>query len=89
VYASAQPLDFLATTKNPSFPIRKLTGCHQEFPDGNLLGSRQQQLAPNRQAIRGTGFVWQPACRLLNFFWLQVEPGSCPGKGQKKTDLLN
>jgi hypothetical protein len=35
VYASAQPLDFLATTKNPSFPIRKLTGCHQEFPDGN------------------------------------------------------
>jgi hypothetical protein len=23
IYASAQPLDFLATTKNPSFPIQK------------------------------------------------------------------
>src|SRR6266568_5257279 len=36
-YASAQSLDFLARTKNPSFPNRKLVVSHPEFPDGNYL----------------------------------------------------
>ena len=35
MYASAQSLDFLAWTKNPSFPNRKLLVSHPEFPDGN------------------------------------------------------
>ncbi len=34
-YASAQPLDFLASTKNASFPIRKLPVTHPGFPDGH------------------------------------------------------
>ena len=37
MYASAQPLDFLAATKNPSFPTRKLASVHPEFPDGPQL----------------------------------------------------
>jgi hypothetical protein len=37
MYASAQSLDFLAWTKNPSFPDRKLLVSHPEFPDGNQL----------------------------------------------------
>jgi hypothetical protein len=37
MYASAQPLDFLVRTKNPSFPNRKLVVSHPEFPDGNKL----------------------------------------------------
>ncbi len=36
-YASAQAFDFLAMTKNCSFPILKLTRCHLEFLDGNKL----------------------------------------------------
>jgi hypothetical protein len=36
MYASAQPLDFLATAKNPSFPTRKLASDHPEFPDGHM-----------------------------------------------------
>gem|GEM_PF-3853186 len=36
-YASAQPLHFLARTKNPSFPDRKLTVSHPVFPDGHFL----------------------------------------------------
>jgi len=39
MYASAQPLDFLATTKNCSFPIWKLRCIHPEFPDGYFLYS--------------------------------------------------
>jgi hypothetical protein len=39
MYASAQFLDFLARTKNPSFPNRKPTVSHPEFPDGNYLGA--------------------------------------------------
>jgi hypothetical protein len=35
MYASAQSLDFLAWTKNPSFPDRKPIVFHPEFPDGN------------------------------------------------------
>ena len=34
-YASAQPLDFLASTKNASFPTRKLQVSHPGFPDGH------------------------------------------------------
>jgi hypothetical protein len=34
-YASAQSLDFLARTKNFTFPNRKLIVPHPEFPDGN------------------------------------------------------
>jgi hypothetical protein len=39
MYASAQPLDFLATTKNPSFSTRKLTSIHPEFPDELQFGA--------------------------------------------------
>jgi hypothetical protein len=35
MYASAQTLDFLAWTKNTSFPNRKPIVSHPEFPDGN------------------------------------------------------
>jgi uncharacterized DUF497 family protein len=35
MYASAQTLDFLAWTKNSSFPNRKPIVSHPEFPDGN------------------------------------------------------
>jgi hypothetical protein len=34
-YASAQPLDFLAKTKNPSFPNWKPEVSYPEFPDGH------------------------------------------------------
>ena len=37
MYASAQALDFLATTKNSSFPARKRHCVHPEFPDGHYL----------------------------------------------------
>jgi len=37
MYASAQALDFLAITKNPSFPDRKLQVSHPVFPDGHEL----------------------------------------------------
>jgi len=37
MYASAQPLDFLARTKNPSFPNWKPIVSHPEFPDGHYL----------------------------------------------------
>jgi hypothetical protein len=37
VYASAQPLDFLARTKNPRFPDQKPIVSHPEFPDGYQL----------------------------------------------------
>jgi hypothetical protein len=36
-YASAKPLDLLARTKNPRFPIQKALVSHPEFPDGNYL----------------------------------------------------
>jgi hypothetical protein len=38
MYASAQALDFLARTKNTSFPNRKLQASHPVFPDGHYLG---------------------------------------------------
>jgi len=34
-YASAQLLDFLARTKNASFPNWKPVASHPEFPDGH------------------------------------------------------
>jgi hypothetical protein len=37
MYASAQPLDFLARTKNASFPNRKLPVSYPVFPDGHQL----------------------------------------------------
>ncbi|MGO9020679.1 MAG: DNA-processing protein DprA [Syntrophobacteraceae bacterium] len=37
MYASAQPLDFLARTKNASFPNPKLLVSHPGFPDGHEL----------------------------------------------------
>jgi apolipoprotein N-acyltransferase len=43
MYASAQPLDFLARTKNPSFPNWKLIVSHPEFPDGHYLKKRWVQ----------------------------------------------
>gem|GEM_PF-4191297 len=36
-YASAQPLDFLASTKNASFSNRKPPEFHPEFPDGHYV----------------------------------------------------
>jgi len=39
-YASAQPLDFLASTKNASFSNWKLLVFHPEFPDGHQLRLR-------------------------------------------------
>jgi hypothetical protein len=54
VYASAQSLDFLAWTKNPSFPNRKLLVFHPELPDGNevcLLRSMEAGLQ-QRQTYR-------------------------------------
>ncbi len=35
MYASAQPLDFLARTKNASFPNRKPLMSNPGFPDGH------------------------------------------------------
>ncbi len=43
-YASAQYLDFLARTKNPRFPIRKLPVSHPEFPEWKLTRLRQSAL---------------------------------------------
>jgi hypothetical protein len=40
MYASAQSLDFLATTKNPSFPDWKLASIHPEIPDEYCLETR-------------------------------------------------
>jgi hypothetical protein len=37
MYASAQLLDFLARTKNYSFPNWKPVVSHPEFPDGHYL----------------------------------------------------
>jgi len=37
MYASAQPLDFLARTKNPSFPNRKLPVSHPEVSGWTLV----------------------------------------------------
>ena len=37
MYASAQALDFLARTKNTSFPNRKLLVSHPVFPDGHKI----------------------------------------------------
>ncbi len=37
MYASAQPLDFLARTKNASFPNRKPLVSNPGFPDGHEL----------------------------------------------------
>ena len=37
MHASAQSLDFLARTKKSSFPNRKPTVSHPEFPDGNWI----------------------------------------------------
>jgi two-component system cell cycle response regulator CpdR len=37
MFASAQSLDFLARTKNPSLPNQKPIVSHPEFPDGNYL----------------------------------------------------
>jgi hypothetical protein len=37
MYASAQAIDFLAITKNASFPNRKLPVVHPVFPDGNWI----------------------------------------------------
>jgi hypothetical protein len=48
MYASAQSLDFLARTKNPSFPYWKPVVSHPEFPDGHyliLVNHRQTQKA--------------------------------------------
>jgi hypothetical protein len=41
MYASAQPLDFLARTENASFPNRKLQVPHPVFPDEDYLGGKQ------------------------------------------------
>jgi hypothetical protein len=41
LYASAQSLDFLAMTKNSSFPNWKRLVLHPVFPDENELGSVQ------------------------------------------------
>jgi hypothetical protein len=41
-YASAQFLDFLARTKNPSFPARKPAVSHPGFSDGNYLIYRKE-----------------------------------------------
>jgi len=43
MYASAQSLDFLARTKNPSFPIRKLP---VPYPDTFRFTSRSWTVAP-------------------------------------------
>jgi len=40
MYASAQPLDFLAMTENASFSNRKQPAFHPEFPDGRELGKQ-------------------------------------------------
>src|SRR6056297_2777315 len=41
MYASAQVLDFLAMTKNSSFPFRKLHWAQPEFPDTSLVAVRK------------------------------------------------
>ncbi len=48
MYASAQALDFLAKTKNASFPNRKLLVIHPEFPDGHQA-NYFSVIAPNCQ----------------------------------------
>ena len=44
MYASAQALDFLARTKNPSFPNRKLQASHPVFPDGHEPGGTNDNI---------------------------------------------
>jgi hypothetical protein len=52
-YASAQSLDFLARTKNPSFPDRKLSVSHPEF----LAGNQDNRKAPQAANLAGLLFV--------------------------------
>jgi hypothetical protein len=59
MYASAQPLDSLATTKNCSFPICKLRCINPEFPDGYYLMS---QVTRRSIAIRFAGLFLARPC---------------------------
>jgi len=43
MYASAQSLDFLATTKKSSFPNWKPLVSHPDFPDGHQLEIAEHQ----------------------------------------------
>ena len=56
MYASTQPLDFLARTKNPSFPNRKLQVSYKVkfsyvYP-GFQMDARQVSMSPDRKAGR-------------------------------------
>jgi hypothetical protein len=53
-YASAQPLDFLASTKNASFSNRKLLLFHPEFPDGRHLKRAEKGAGQITPALTGT-----------------------------------
>jgi len=60
MYASAQALDFLAMTKNSSFPNRKLHCAHPGFPDGHQLAVGELIVFAAGCAI---GYP-EPVCRL-------------------------
>jgi hypothetical protein len=62
MYASAQSLDFLAWTKKPSFPNRKLLVSHPEFPDGNYLVEADTVLLP---ALSLVGEVVQRGSKMV------------------------
>jgi hypothetical protein len=74
LYASAQPLDFLARTKNPLFPDQKPIVSHPKFPDENQLDSIRKLLKMSVRAWWGLsrrlsyGFSarWRFIRKLLN-----------------------
>ena len=72
MYASAQSLDFLARTKNPSFPNRKPTVSHPEFPDGNYV-IQWLPFLPERQL-----FLWELSWKKHNFLLLRKKDNNSP-----------
>jgi hypothetical protein len=69
MYASAQSLDFLAMTKNCSFPNGKQLASHPEFPDEKLIIGAIGRFAPNvplQPALKnGTHIRYVSACYYL------------------------
>jgi len=61
VYASAQPLDFLPRTQNPSFPNGKPIVSHPAFPDGHYLFFLLFTLS--LQACAAVGYGTMPEAR--------------------------
>jgi hypothetical protein len=80
MYASAQSLDFLAWTKNPSFPNRKLLVSHPVFPDEKPL-----RFLRYREGFAERTFNQGIAALLLG---ITRQYGGPSGKLRKKARLL-